>query len=155
MEWREILTAPGYYVSSCGKVKGPRKVLTPKKESQRPDGTLAYKRVSIRGREMSVHRLVAEAFIGVPAPGCTVVDHLDGNRHNNTHTNLRWVSQAKNIQAVFGAGRHSHQKLTPADVASIRRLHSELAPVHKIAKVFGVSKTTVYRIVNNQTWTFV
>lgn len=47
---------------------------------------------------LSVARLVATAFIREPRDG-EVIDHIDGNKHNNHHTNLRWVSHFENVSA--------------------------------------------------------
>ena len=44
---------------------------------------------------VSVHRLVAEAFLPNPL-GLRDVDHIDGNRSNNRVENLRWVSHKEN-----------------------------------------------------------
>ena len=44
-----------------------------------------------------VHRIVATAFLGEPPSSNHVVDHIDTNRRNNRHTNLRWVTRLENI----------------------------------------------------------
>ena len=46
-------------------------------------------------RTVSVHRLVALAFVNNPF-GKSEIDHKDGNKSNNTPDNLRWVSHQEN-----------------------------------------------------------
>lgn len=44
-----------------------------------------------------IHRLIYLAFIG-PIPENMVIDHIDGNRNNNSLDNLRCVTQANNVR---------------------------------------------------------
>ena len=46
-------------------------------------------------RKYRVHRLVAEAFIPNPN-GCPEVNHIDGNKANNSFSNLEWVTSIQN-----------------------------------------------------------
>lgn len=43
-----------------------------------------------------VHRLVAEAFLGLMPKDGMVVDHINGCKHDNRVENLRWVTQSEN-----------------------------------------------------------
>ena len=54
----------------------------------------AFLDIPFRGAN-AVHRLVAETFLPRPL-GATDVDHIDGDRTNNSLTNLRWVTHKEN-----------------------------------------------------------
>lgn len=44
-----------------------------------------------------IHRLVAQAFIPNP-DGLSDVNHIDGNKQNNSVSNLEWVSNRDNVE---------------------------------------------------------
>lgn len=86
---------PGYKVSSTGTVYGPDgNTLSPRKDS---DG---YERVDLRldGKRFTrfVHTLVEKAFGGSGKE----VDHKDGDRTNNTASNLETVSRQENMKRM-------------------------------------------------------
>lgn len=90
MEWRDVEGYPGYQVSDLGFVKS-KKTGRPLKSAY----NCAYHRVSLsyapwKFRTVSVHRLVAKAFLQNPH-NLPIVDHIDRDRNNNALSNLRWV----------------------------------------------------------------
>lgn len=110
----------------------------------KPNGTIAdYERV---------HRLVATTFL--PNPGNKrTVNHIDGNKLNNTITNLEWATHSENTVHAIETGlicqkyksnpRPYSHKLTKAEEADIKLsslTHAELARQYK------VSETTIANI---------
>ena len=51
--------------------------------------------------KMSVHRLVALAFLGPPPDRGSQVNHKDGNPENNFLWNLEWVSGSENMKHAY------------------------------------------------------
>lgn len=111
-EWRPILGFNNkYYVSNFGRVltiptyvlrRGSKYPLHGKLKVLRLAGKAShmYYYVSFTqghrtGKLISVHRLVAQAFIPNPL-NKPCIDHIDGNQLNNNSLNLRWVDYKEN-----------------------------------------------------------
>lgn len=110
-----------------------------------------------RDGQRLVHRLVAEAFIG-PCPEGMECRHLDGNRRNNSPSNLAWGTHAENVadQATHGTRRVGESvaqaKLTERDVRAIRQACADGEPQRSIARRYGVTQTLISRILLRKTW---
>ena len=125
-QWKDIDGFLGYYqISNFGRVKSLcRKVPHPqakcgyivrnekiKKPKTDSDG---YKVVCLQmcgnKRYVSVHRLVAEAFI--PNPNKYLeINHKDYNRTNNRVDNLEWITHKDNVRYSSDIGKYSVCKL--------------------------------------------
>lgn len=100
-----VAGAVGYEVSDLGRVRSlDRVVMVAGKQraykgrvlKPQANGKYGYLSVQIgRDRRDYIHRLVAEAFIGL-ARG-EEVDHIDGDTANNQLNNLRAVTHAQNM----------------------------------------------------------
>ena len=93
--WKEINGYENYSVSTWGRVKNnlTGDILYQEKHDK------GYVRVCLmrdkQKHHMKVHRLVAQAFIPNPESK-PQVNHIDGNKRNNSYTNLEWVTDEEN-----------------------------------------------------------
>lgn len=62
-----------------------------------------------------VHRLIAEAFIDNPNK-LPFINHLDGNKLNNSISNLEWCSPSRNIKHAYLTGLRRTQSVFQLDV---------------------------------------
>ena len=109
-----------------------------------------YLRVSIGGRLLFVHRLVAEKY--VPNPDHKPqVNHMDGNKLNNHADNLEWVTNLQNRRHAIKEGLHrTGSKLTESQVDFIRS-HLKLSS-SELGKMFDISPSHIRGIRRNEYW---
>lgn len=131
--WKPIKDYPHLLISRTGRVWS-----TTYDKELRPHLTnRGYLRVNLSKdktvKRVSVHRLVAEAFI--PNPGnLPAVDHIDGNKLNNHVENLQWITQSDNTRKSYkGKGKLA----TPIPVicletGKIYKSLKEAATAHRI-----------------------
>lgn len=114
--WKDVKGYENSYeVSNLGKVRSKErtrkfgratKTFEPKilKQSEDKDG---YFKVNLskdsKKKSFLVHRLVAEAFVK-NIDDKPVVNHIDGDKKNNIHTNLEWCTRSENDLHAFKLG---------------------------------------------------
>ena len=105
-----------------------------------------------------VHRVVAEAFLE-PQGYRRTVNHKDGNKLNNSASNLEWHSYAENnAHARATALNRQHGEATNLSkysdqlVAAIRRVHAKYEPTWtELGELFGVDGYYAKQVVNLET----
>jgi len=104
-----------------------------------------------------VHRLVAITYLDNPKKLPTV-NHIDGNKSNNSLSNLEWNTIADNIKHAHLTNLRCHRgsknqrsKLKDRDIREIRELLRNEKPAD-IADFYGVVPGTIYHIKNNKNW---
>jgi hypothetical protein len=155
-EWRRVIGFGSYKVSNKGRVKGPRRILTPVLTKY------GYHQVTIchSGKRYTrfVHRLVADAFIGPAPTEAHDVAHNDGVRTNNVATNIRWATPKEN-----NADKHKHgtaqigskngcSRLTEMEVGEILYYADRGYSQKMLALIYGVSRRNINKIVNGKSW---
>lgn len=114
--WKDIERYDGeYQISNMGRVKSFKYNKTKGMILKTCEINSGYLLVDlmkngVRERKL-VHRLVAEAFVhNDDEENKTVVNHIDGNKHNNTYTNLEWVTYSGNSIHAFYIGLNDGKK---------------------------------------------
>ena len=114
--WKDIEGFPGYQVSSYGNVRSYRdfhgnitdsyRVLKPLIDKNATKGHDYYyvdlytiDRKSVKKR---IHRIVAESFLGKHDD--LVVNHKNGDKHDNNVNNLEWVTIEENSRLAAANG---------------------------------------------------
>ena len=132
-EWREIIiegkNTEGYFVSSLGRFKNKKGVIM--KDYKPHHSGYIYLRVNIQ--KYSLHRLVAQAFIP-NLENKPFVNHIDGNKINNSVNNLEWVTCSEN-------NSHNHKiGLTKGHTRKIIQYDLEMNEIKKFNKILDASK---------------
>lgn len=71
------------------------------------------------------------------------IDHIDGNKHNNSIQNLRLVSYTENAR-----NKKKWRKLRESERAQIRTMKKDGFTIPMIAEVFDVSHVTIRNTIN-------
>jgi hypothetical protein len=120
-----------------------------------------YKVVSVQHDKQTVtrlvHRLVAEAFFGLP-PADYEVNHKDSDKSNNRLENLEYVTRSENLQhavretGAYRGERNSQAIINEALVRKIREQHANGMGYKRLAKHFGLSWHIVRGVAARITW---
>ena len=111
-----------------------------------------YYRVSLYNQGQSKryfrHRLVAEQFLDKPE-GKDFVNHIDGDKSNNSLENLEWVSQSENEKHAFENGLKQKTN-KPFIIEFVNGDIKEYENQYVCAKEIGCSQSSVKNWLNGQ-----
>lgn len=125
-----------------------------------------YRSLNIRseGKTLNryIHKLVAEEFVKRAQPEQMFVIHLDYDKQNNYHYNLKWVTREEMIEHNRNnpslknrllPRQTSNYKLTETKVRIIKKLLlNDKNRLKMIAKQFGITHTQLNRIRSGENW---
>jgi hypothetical protein len=159
--WKNFKYNNEYEININGEVrkKSNLKIYTPFKT------TNGYMRIRINNKGYQVHRLIAEHFIE-NINNYNEINHIDGNKLNNSLSNLEWCTRSLNVKHAIinglmnynhlkGKKGHLHNKalLTKEQVIEIwNRLRTNESQ-NSIANSFNVNKNTISKIKLNKIYT--
>lgn len=156
--WKTIQAEPEYEVNNAGDVRNRK---TSHVKSIRLD-RYGYKRVTLypSGKTYSIHRLVAIAFIDNPNKLKTV-NHINGNKFDNSVSNLEWLSFSDNSKHAHKTGlinpdvkgiKNPMSKFTEEDIKEIRLLSSLGNSTSEIANQLSFPYERVRRLLKGESY---
>lgn len=106
-----------------------------------------------------VHQLVMEAFVSNPE-NKPHINHIDAVKTNNHVSNLEWCTPNENVQHAKMMGLYENNPrgediqqhvLNESEVRQIKKIGRSV-PQRKIAKMYNVNQSTIFRILIGKTW---
>lgn len=150
-EFIEIPNYINYKINRVGDIIGMRgKMLKPWKVK-------GYPMVELNHSGIAVHRLVALTFIP-NLKGKPQVNHRNGIKTDNRVENLEWCTNQENQNHAVEndlkctGTNHPSAKLNPEEVKNIRNLSEEGLSQRKIAKIYGVTHSTIGQLLRGKNW---
>lgn len=144
-EWREVSSDSTYQVSNLGRTLSRRKILTAFSDK------FGYRYVRLPTGSKLIHRLVAIAFIDNPL-NKPQVNHIDGNKSNNTYSNLEWCTAKENTAHGIETGLRfrtpevNNRNLDATQVKVIRECISNGFKGKDIANYFKCLRSQISQI---------
>ena len=128
-----------YSISVDGQVYSHRSQKFLKSRAQNSGYQLVHLCLDGDRKGVTVHRLVAQAF--VPNPGNKQeVNHKDGDKSNNHASNLEWSTHSENLSHAHKHRLHrSGAKLTDIQAVAMRRLMQYGMSSTQLSKLTGKS----------------
>jgi len=156
-EWKASI-APGYLVSKDGFVWSIKTSRLLKPSINKPGYEYLNLRVDGKTKNFSVHRLVAEAFIG-KIPEGMVIDHINSNKLDNSSVNLRIVSRQINSlssrEKIRVEGRQGFS-INEQQAGEIKWLTlNTVMSQREIGEIYGITQSPVSSIKNGKQWGYV
>ena len=162
--WKDVVGYEGLYkVSNRGKVRSlsrlvlraDGKPLTIREKILKPAvDKKGYLRTCLGScNTVKLHRLVAIAFIPNPL-NLPEVNHIDGNKLNNSVENLEWVTHKQNTDHALLIGKYKRpRKLTAQQLDEMKNSYvkgSREFGTNALAKKYGLDSSYIWRILNNK-----
>ena len=133
-----------YYITEDGKCYNDRTGKYLKGQENYKNGYFSYNLTLPDGRKkrMYAHRLVAQAYIPNPN-NKEQINHIDGNKLNNTVDNLEWVTGQENVQHSIEneLKQNKHIFCFTKD----KKLVAEYKNIEEAVKATKISRTSIHK----------
>ncbi len=111
--------------------------------------------VKYRRKQLNIHRIIHRKFNG-PLRDDYAVNHIDGNKRNNTPANLELITHSENMLHCWRVLGHipmkPRKKIDQATAEKMRAEYIAGATNRDLREKYKLAKATVSYIVNGRTW---
>jgi len=166
--WKQLRNK--YAVSSHGRIASYKEEVLEDGKLLSGSLTTGYRTLNLHRPHnkgtLYIHREMAQLFLKKPAPAYKYVVHRNHKKLDNNIKNLRWAtleqmiqhqqeSPAKQAYKDKQANKNDGLKLSAAQVKKIKTQlssKSRTMTIKQLAKTYGVSEMTMYRIKSGENW---
>jgi hypothetical protein len=170
--WKDIPGFESYQASSHGRIRSKARTSTGRSRSgnafiRHIEGgpikprlsNAGYLRCMIERKTVLVHRIIAATFVENPS-SLPCVNHIDGDKNNNSAANLEWCTHQFNTEHAYATQllvvkscQESHlAKLTDSQVREIRAHLADRVPQRTIAAMYNMSQRAIAAISTGRSW---
>ncbi|WP_394759433.1 HNH endonuclease [Flavobacterium sp.] len=153
------------YKAILNKIEGTEAILAKKKK----DYLKKYQKAERKRKKTFgglIHRFVAIYFIEKPSKDHNLVAHIDYDKLNNHHSNLKWMTREENAthqksspfvikskaKVLVNGGHRGNTKLTESQVMIIKKRINEGIALRELAKRHKITETQLLRIKRGINW---
>ena len=123
--WKDIPEYEGYYqASNLGNIKSLERKVTYSNgaihyysEKIRKPSLSEYRLIALskdgKVKMCKISRIIAKLFVEGRCDKNNIVNHIDGNKHNDKYDNLEWCTYSKNSLHSFDSGLRTRKNKTP------------------------------------------
>lgn len=112
-EWKKVEEFPNYSISDEGHIRNDVTDHVRKNKTDRYGYSFVNLKKGGKTYSRSIHGLVAKAYLSKPE-GKDEINHIDGNKSNNSVENLEYVTRSENIKHAFATGLNKHNGYIPS-----------------------------------------
>lgn len=162
--WKPVCNFEGYYeISNWGRVKSLFRIVKGRyyykkkqcflKPKSHPKG-YQFVEFSVNGikKSVTIHRLVAEAFLSSTQSLSQEINHKDGNKLNNYVSNLEWCTHLSNMQHAVETKLKDHKRGKHFNAVKVVDANSKIIYdcLTDAAEANGISKNLLSMYLNNK-----
>lgn len=153
----KLIKIDGLLVNENGEIYKTKSKKIAKQSNSKDGYRIVSYRYNGKTKCVKVHRIVASTFLK-KSNELNEVNHIDGNKENNSVNNLEWCNRSRNCKHAYDKGLNSQRfrrKLSDDEVKFIRenyKPYSRKFSTCALGRKFGIDESQVYRIIKKEAY---